>query len=364
MCPAAVVVLWSRPLGPCSDAALTPVTDRHSLPIADSHNDLLLACQHRRERGVADPFGDDWLPGLRAGGVVFQVLPIFTEEQFIGEGALRRTLEIINLAREIAALHSSDVAIVETAADMDQAIDGGRIALLLAIEGAEPVGASLSMFDTLWRLGIRMASLTWNRRTLLADGVGEADTNGRLTSLGVEAVAEMERLGMVVDISHLSMRGVQHLTEIAERPFVATHSSCRSIVDHPRNLTNDQIEAVARSGGFVAANAFGAFVDANEPTIEHYVDHLEHISSTAGPQHAAIGADFIEDLVGQVDPILGRKLLVDPSDLSFIENFKSPSHYRNLADALLDRFAPELARSVACDNMVGFFRSNLPGEHS
>jgi membrane dipeptidase len=309
---------------------------------------------------VADPFGDDWLPGLRAGGVVFQVLPIFTEEQFIGEGALRRTLEIISLAREIAALHHSDVAIVETPEDIDSAINSGRIALLLAIEGAEPIGASLSMFETLWRLGIRMTSLTWNRRTLLADGVGEADTNGRLTTFGIEAVAEMERLGMVVDISHLSMPGVQHLSEIAVSPFVASHSSCRALVDHPRNLTNDQIEAVAQSGGFIAANAFGAFVNTARPTIGDYVDHLEHISSIAGIENVAIGADFIEDLIRQVDPILGRKLLVDPSDLSFIDEFKAPEHYRHLVDPLIERFGLEKARSVASGNMIDFFRAALP----
>ncbi len=330
------------------------------LPIADSHNDLLLACQHRYERGVADPFGDDWLPGLRAGGVVFQVLPIFTEEQFIGEGALRRTLEIISHAREIAATHAADVAIVETSDDIQHAINSGRIALLLAIEGAEPIGASLSMFETLWRLGIRMTSLTWNRRTLLADGVGETDTGGRLTSLGIEAVAEMERLGMVIDISHLSMPGVQHLSEIATKPFVASHSSCRELVDHPRNLTREQIETVAKSGGFVAANAFGAFVNNGVPTISHYVDHLEYLVSVAGPDKTAIGADFVEDLVRQVDPILGRKLLVDPSDLSFIENFKAPPDYVNLSGEILERMGTELGRSVACDNMVNFFLSALP----
>ncbi|MDW3177487.1 MAG: membrane dipeptidase [Acidimicrobiia bacterium] len=338
------------------------MADQGFLPIADSHNDLLLACQHRRERGVRDPFGDDWLPGLRSGGVVFQVLPIFTEEQFIGEGALRRTLEIISLAREIAEVHSSDVAIVETPAEIQETIDSGRIALLLAIEGAEPVGASLSMFETLWRLGIRMASLTWNRRTLLADGVGEADTNGRLTTLGIEAVAEMERLGMVIDISHLSMPGVQHLSELATKPFVASHSSCRALVDHPRNLTNSQIEAVAESGGFVAANAFGAFVSSGEPTLGDYVDHLEHLVSVAGPERVGIGADFIEDLVQQVDPILGRNLLVDPSDLSFINNFKATKDYPHLATVLADRFGPDLARSVACDNMVTFFCSVLPNQ--
>ena len=220
----------------------TDAATRGHLPIADAHNDLLLACMHRRERGVADPFGDDWLPDLRAGGVVFQILPIFTEEQFVGEAALRRTLEIIALAREIAELHRADVAIVEHGSDIDPIIDSGRIALLLALEGAEPIGSSLSMFETMFRLGVRLASLTWNRRTMLADGTAETGTGGRLSSLGLEAIAEMERLQMVLDVSHLSDAGVEHVAEAVAAPFVATHSSCRALCGHARNLTDDQIQ--------------------------------------------------------------------------------------------------------------------------
>lgn len=335
-----------------------------TLAIADSHNDLLLACQHRKERGVVDPFGDDWLPGLRAGGVVFQVLPIFTEEQFIGEGALRRTLEIISLAREIASLHSSDVAIVESADDIGTIIDSGRIALLLALEGAEPIGSSVSMFETMWRLGIRMASLTWNRRTMMADGVGESDTKGGLSSLGIEAVAEMERLGMVIDISHLSSVGVDHLAKVADGPFVATHSSCRTLCDHPRNLTDDQIRAVGQSGGFVAVNAFGAFISKDEPSIDGFIDHLEHVDEVAGPGHVGIGADFIDDLVRQVDPILGRQLLVRPEDLTLIENFKAPADFRQLFEQLSDRMSAERVQRIASENMLDFFRSHLPRSRS
>jgi len=330
------------------------------LAFADSHNDLLLACQHRRERGIADPFGDDWLPGLRAGGVVFQVLPIFTEEQFIGEGALRRTLEIISLARDIASIHSSDVAIVESAADIDRTIESGRIALLIALEGAEPIGSSISMFETMWRLGVRMASLTWNRRTMMADGVAETDTYGRLSSLGVEAIAEMERLGMVIDISHLSAPGVDHLAELAAGPFVATHSSCRALCDHPRNLTDGQIKAVADSGGFVAVNAFGSFISKSEPTLADFIDHLEHVEQIAGPHRVAVGADFTEDLFRQVDIALGRQLLVHLKDLTLIDNFKAPADYAHLSAALIDRAGRERAEQMASRNMLDFFRHRLP----
>ncbi len=333
--------------------------DSSLLPIADSHNDLLLACMHRRERGVRDPFGDDWLPGLRAGGVVFQVLPIFTEEQFIGEGALRRSLEIISLAREIAELHCSDVAIVEKSADIDRIIDSGRIALLLAIEGAEPLGSSISMFETLHRLGMRMASLTWNRRTMLADGIAESGTGGCLSSLGVEAIAEMERLNMVVDISHLSAAGVAHLAEIATVPFVASHSSCRALCDHPRNLSDAQIRLVADSGGFVSVNAFGSFVAQENPSIDVFVDHLEHVAAIAGDDKAAIGADFILDLVRIVDPILGRQILVDVESLLVIDDLKAPADFASLSQRLLQRCGPERASRFAATNMINFFRTNL-----
>ena len=298
---------------------------------------------------------------MRAGGVVFQVLPIFTEEQFIGEGALRRTLEILELSREIAALHSHDVGIVETAGDLERVVGDGRIALLLALEGAEPIGSSLSMLETMWRLGVRLASFTWNRRTMLADGVGETDTGGRLTSLGVEAVREMERLGMVVDVSHLSANGLAHLAEVAAAPFVASHSSCRALCDHPRNLTDGQLGLVSGSGGFVAMNAFGRFVSAaGTPTIDRFVDHVEHAAAVIGDGAVAIGADFIADVVEQVDPILGRQLLVRPGDLVYIEELKGPADFALLSQRLVERFGPERAARFAGANVLEFFGARLP----
>ncbi len=291
---------------------------------------------------------------------MFQVLPIFTEEQFVGEAALRRTLEIIALAREITEIHKTDVAIVEHGADIDRVIDSGRIALLLALEGGEPVGSSISMFETLFRLGVRMASLTWNRRTMLADGTAESGTGGRLSSLGVEAVTEMDRLQMVLDVSHLSAAGLEHLAELTAGSFVASHSSCRALCDHPRNLTDAQIELVAASGGFVAINAFGPFVSETAPTIDGFVDHIEHAAGVAGDGRVAVGADFIDDLVRTVDPILGRQLLVDPSDLSLIEGLKAPADFANLAPRLVERFGVRRAARFASANMLDFFRAAVP----
>ena len=328
------------------------------IPMADSHNDLMLGVHHQMERGHADPFGDFWLPQLRSGGVILQVLPVFTEEQFVGEGALRRALLVLETARHVADEHSSDVAIVETGDELRQTVNEGRIALVLALEGCEPIGGDLTVLDTFWRLGVRMASLTWNRRTMLADGTGEMDTGGRLTALGVDAVAEMEGLGMVVDVSHLSEAGVAHIGELATRPFVASHSSCRDLHDHPRNLTDGQIRLVAASGGFVSLNAFGAFL-ADDPKVDDYVAHIVHSVDLVGPDHVALGPDFIEDLLRVVDPVLSGAL-VDLDDLPIVDGMARPGDLAELGPRLVERLGESAARKVAAESMIDVLAALLP----
>ena len=154
------------------------------LPMADSHNDLLLGVLHQRERGHRDPFGEFWLPQLREGDVVLQVLPIYTEEQFVGEGALRRALRYI----ETAAGWPSSTARRRHREDRVRApaaLASGRIALVLAFEGLEPMGADLAVLDAFVRLGVRIASMTWNRRTHARGRRGRERHRGRLTRLGV-----------------------------------------------------------------------------------------------------------------------------------------------------------------------------------
>lgn len=326
--------------------------------MADCHNDLLLSVLHQRERGRQDPFGDFWLPQLRAGGVVLQVLPVFTEEQYVGEGALRRSLLVLEEARRIADVHAADVAVCERGEEIGPVLDSGRIALVLALEGCEPVGHSLAVLDAYFRLGVRMASLTWNRRTLFADGVGEQDTGGRLTGLGVEAVAEMERLGMVLDVSHLSATGFWHVAEVARRPFVASHSSCHALRAHPRNLDDRQIQAVAAGGGFVAVNGFGGFL-ADTATVEDYLDHIAHAVALAGAGHVALGPDFLRDLVDTVDPILGSAL-VDPAELSWVPGLERPADLAALGPHLVGRLGREAAVQVASGTVVETLAKLLP----
>ncbi|WP_420611691.1 dipeptidase [Candidatus Spongiisocius sp.] len=324
--------------------------------VADAHNDLLLAVEHQRRRGYSDPFGDFWLPQLREGNVALQVLPVYTEEEFAGSDALRRAMVILETARWMAELHPSDVAIAETGKEIEAISGAGRIALVLALEGGEPFGSDLGLIDGFARLGVRIASMTWNRRTMLADGVGERATGGGLTRLGRLAVEEFERCGIVVDISHLSDAGVRDVLATATEPVMATHSSCRALCAHPRNLTDTQIAQVAGSGGIVCVNAFGGFLG-DRPSIARYVDHIKHAVAMAGPDAVGLGADFIDDLLPILDPIL-QGALVD--EMPVIPDLRSARDYPAVAEVLTHRLGESITARVMSENLIRFLVDLLP----
>jgi membrane dipeptidase len=325
--------------------------------IADCHNDMLMSMLARREAGDEGAHGDFWMEQLRAGHVTLQVLPVYTEDAFVQEAALRRSLLMIDEAHRFADRHADEVAIVTTGAEIAEARAAGLIALVLAIEGAEPVGRDLAILRTLHRSGIRMISLTWNRRTMLADGVAEEDTGGRLTNLGRAVVREMEETGIVLDVSHISQNGFWDVVSLAQKPFIASHSSAMAVHEHPRNLTDDQLRALAQSESMVCANAYGRFVG-DAPTIETFVDHIEHLLAVVGDTRVGLGLDFILDVWKITD---GANLHADDENLGepFVKDFVRPADLPLLADALARRFGPERAALVAESNLTAFLSNAL-----
>jgi membrane dipeptidase len=247
---------------------------------------------------------------------------------------------------------------VETATQLRDTVASGRIALVLAFEGLEPMGGDLAVLDTFFRLGVRMASFTWNRRTQLADGAGENDTGGRLTRLGVTAVAHLQQLGMALDVSHLSDHGLWHVAELAQRPFVASHSSCRALLDHPRNLPDDGLRAIAASGGFIGINAFGGFLAPRDATLDDFVRHVRHAVDVVGADHVGLGLDFVEDLFVTMDPVLGGVLL--PADLPTVPGLQRPADLAALGPRLIAALGDADARRVASTTMVERLAEILP----
>ncbi len=264
--------------------------------VVDLHNDLILLVDHFDRRGRPDYFEEFWLPELRAGGVDVQVLPICIEDQFQSEGALRRTLLLIERIHALAAQHA-DVVVCLSGAEVEAATSSGRIALVIALEGAHGLGQDPELIRTMHRAGVRVASLAHLGRTHLADGSGLDDTaRGGLTPQGLEVVDEMERLGMVFDISHLGVAGVDDVLARARRPLLATHSACRAVTDIHRNLTDEQLKGVAALGGVIGvAAAIPPFIDPAKPTPARVVDHIEHIADVTSIDAVGLGPDFVDD---------------------------------------------------------------------
>jgi membrane dipeptidase len=272
--------------------------------VADTHNDLLMAVSARPPEQWASFFRDRWLPQLRQGGVDLQILPVFIDDQYRPEGALRQTLRMIECAHVLAEGNPGHVRLCLDAAGINAALDEGKIALVLAMESMPGIDESVELISTVHRLGVRVASIAHFGRTPLADGSGEDATGSGLTSGGVEALAEMERLGMVFDVSHLGASGVAHVLELATKPVIATHSSARALRDHHRNLTDDQLRAVAATGGVVCVNFFAPFLaDRKEDmTLDRLLDHIEHIAAVAGIDHVGLGPDFIREVMADLTP--------------------------------------------------------------
>lgn len=281
---------------------MDPTELHQSATVVDTHNDLILLVDHFDKREQPGHFADFWLPELKAGGVNVQVLPICLEEQFQSEGGLRRTLLLVERMHRLAAEHPNDIAICGTGDEVDAAVAAGKIACIPALEGAHGIGQDPDLIRTMFRVGVRVVSMAHLNRTFLADGSGlDTSSRSRLTPQGVEVFQEMERLGVVFDISHLGIGGVDNVLEIARRPFLATHSACLGITDIHRNLGDEQIKAIAGLGGVIGvAAAIPFFIDLENPSADRVVDHIEHIAGLVGMDHIGLGPDFVDDYYQQV----------------------------------------------------------------
>ncbi|TMR96789.1 dipeptidase [Nonomuraea basaltis] len=331
--------------------------------VADTHNDLLMAVTARPPGQWASFFRERWLPQLVEGGVDLQVLPVFIDDQYLPEGALRQTLRMIECAHVLAEGNADHVRICLDAAGIDRALDEGRIALVLALESMPGIDTSVELISTVHRLGVRVASIAHFGRTPLADGSGEDATGSGLTSHGVAALAEMERLGIVFDISHLGASGVEHVLELATKPVMATHSSARALRDHHRNLTDEQLRGVAATGGVICVNFFAPFLaDRKEDmTLDRLLDHIEHVAAVAGIDHVGLGPDFIREVMDDLTAPCCEGINtrgVDPR--SAVPGLAGPSGLPMVTEGLLGRGLPEKdVMKIIGGNVHRFFGERL-----
>jgi membrane dipeptidase len=331
--------------------------------LADAHTDLLLELAYREHRlGETNVFAQTWLPLLEAGGVGLQVCPVFIELELQPEGSLREALRQVTALHHAVRENPERVLVVRTQTDLDAVDRGERIGLMLALEGAEPFGYEIATADLFWELGLRMAGLTWNRRNPFADGAAD---DGGLSGLGRRLLARFAELGIILDLSHASPRLFDECLETYAGRVCVTHAGCRAVLETPRNLSDEQLQALADRDGVFGLMLHPIAIDPEQRTIERAIDHLEHAVEVIGPERVCLGGDWTKRLNALLpagppppDGLMPPGLAVG----STIERLAGPEDYPALAEALRARgWENDRIDGVLSRNLLRFVRESLPG---
>ena len=275
---------------------------------------------------------------MKQGGLTAEFFSLYVKPWYVQNGgSARRTLDMIDSVYRAVERHPGALMFATSVADIRRAKRVGKVAALMGIEGGHAIEDSLATLREFYRLGVRYMTLTWNNTNNWADaGRGEKKHNG-LSDFGKDVVREMNRLGMLVDVSHVSDKTMSDALDISKAPIIASHSSARALSDVPRNIPDDLLKRIAKNGGVVQVNFYSVFVDAktvtpqsaerdrklkaqqdaidekykNDPErraeesdkleaahplpplpISKLIDHIDHIVKVAGIDHVGIGADF------------------------------------------------------------------------
>ncbi|GAA4788190.1 dipeptidase [Streptomyces sanyensis] len=309
-------------------------------PVVDGHNDLpwALRQQVRYDLDRLDVAADQRgrlhtdIPRLRAGGVGAQFWSVYVRSDLSGDEAVSATLEQVDAVGQLLARYPADLARALTADDMEAARAEGRIASLMGAEGGHSINNSLATLRALHALGVRYMTLTHNDNTAWADSATDAPGAGGLTAFGREVVREMNRLGMLVDLSHVAASTMRDALAATAAPVIFSHSSARAVCDHPRNIPDDVLALLPANGGVAMATFVPKFIlpaavewtraadenirahglhpldttpvamkvheefEATHPrplaTAATVADHLDHMRAVAGVDHIGIGGDY------------------------------------------------------------------------
>jgi membrane dipeptidase len=265
-----------------------------------------LARHTPERRGQEDGSHVD-LPRAREGGLDAAFFSIYMAGTVTGPEAVKRSLVLIDHVRRLAEQHPNEIVLATTAADVRAAHKAGKFAALRGMEGGHMIDDNLSVLRDYHRLGVRYLTLSHSVNTNWSDSSGDKPAHNGLTDFGKDVVRELNRLGMMVDISHVADKTFWDALEVSRAPLVASHSSCRALSGHPRNMTDDMIKALGAKGGVIMINYSTGFLSnelyeatqknvppAERPRVswEKIVDHIDHAVKLVGPTHVGLGSDF------------------------------------------------------------------------
>ncbi len=320
-----------------TDAINARIDRLHAPGVIDMHWDLLMDLYEKRKR--KNVLRDDFEAQLDAGGIGVVGAAIYVDEQYLPEQALRVGLD--QIARLYIECESNPrFAICKTYADIVNARKQNQFAVLITMEGIEPLGSDLNLLRVFYELGLRSVGLTHARRTMAADGglfAPNASSRGGLTGFGRELVQEMERLHMMLDLAHLNPAGVDDVLAITTRTPFFSHVNPRKFYDLDRNASDDHIRAVGARGGVIGVN--GALVGSTKQqcSLDGFVDNIEYIVELAGIDSVGIGFDFFKFIWDAWAPAQQQALIVYLHDPQFVADLQDHSHARNVTRQLIAR---------------------------
>jgi membrane dipeptidase len=272
-------------------------------PLIDGHNDLPWAIRNSElaphdveaashDLRMATAFHTD-LQRLRAGMVGGQFWSVYIPYEAVEEGAAKVQLEQIDIALQVIAKYPETLELARTASDLEGAFGRGRVASMLGMEGGHAIENSLGSLRAFYAMGVRYMTLTHNGTLPWADACCDEARHGGLTEFGKEVVREMNRLGMLVDISHTSPETMNDALDVAEAPVIWSHASARAVHEHARNVPDQVLRRLPDNGGVVMITFVPSFLTGRaEATIADVADHIDHVANLAGVDHVGIGSDF------------------------------------------------------------------------
>ena len=332
----------------------------HAGGIIDFHFDLLIDLYEKRDQpGV---LVSHFLPEFEEGDIGVLGVAIYVEDRYLPEMGLRVALD--QVARLYAEVERTNrFAVCKTFAEIEQARAVNKIALIITMEGVEPLGADLNLLRAFYELGLRSVGLTHARRNAAGSG-GIFKPSGSprdgLTNFGRDVVRECERLGILIDLAHINPKGFEDIIDLTSKPLIVSHTNARKFCDIERNISDEQIKIVGQRGGVVGINAILVSRDPETSTLDRYVDHIEHVTGLIGIDGVGIGFDFCEYLFEQLPEKVRTELAAKLTKPHFIPDLTNHSHARNLTGKLIERgFSDEDIEKILRGNWMRIFKEVL-----
>jgi len=332
----------------------------HAGSIIDLHFDLPMDLYEKRDR--KNVLETEFLPELEAGNIGVIGAAIYIEDRYLPKTGRRVALD--QIARLYAETEQCGrFAICKSYREIQKARGADKIALLITMEGIEPLGTDLDLLRAFYELGVRSIGLTHARTNAAGHGgvfgASGSSPNG-LTSFGRDAVRECERLGVIIDLAHINPAGFDEILSVTTKPPIVSHTNVRRYYDIERNISDEQIEMIGERGGVIGINSVLVSPREEESTMDRYIDHIQHVADLIGIDCVGIGFDFFEFIYRQWPESRQKELAAKFTTPHFIPDLRNHAHARNLTRRLIERgFTDEQIEKILRGNWLRIFKELL-----